>query len=131
MILVEGRLCGLGIRRGRIFGSAVGAPTVTVNLLVASIFWVGERGHRAFAEAARGLAHDPDWWSENHPSVRSAKRQAAPRLAKKYAATIRDTVRRLNDELSREQEMVHRLGLENATLRDAFRLLAAEERKPE
>lgn len=102
-----------------------------MNLLAISIFWVDRKGHRTFAEAARGIAHDPGWWSENHPSVRAAKRHAAHKLSKRYAGALADHIRHLQDELSGQQEAAHRLRRENDTLREAFRLLVAEERKPE
>lgn len=123
MILAHWEFCGLGIKKGRLFGKYAEFPLVTVSLLVAKVTLLPESSATKLREALRGLCRDPEWLIENSAAVEAASRKA-----------YEDTQSRLEDSrdralarLQQERDALHKeaqgLRQENRTLRGAIELV--------
>lgn len=124
MMLAHWEFCGLGIKKGKLFGRYAEFPLITVSLLVAKVTLLSDSSSDKLREALRGLCRDPEWLVKNNAAVEKARDQAFQEVHARAADARDHALKRSEKERKALYKEVQSLRLENRTLRGAIQLVS-------
>lgn len=128
MIMIYPGLYGISYKKSCFYGRYKQYPLYSVRFLFVHVVWVSQATNLLMLKAMEGLIQDPDWLTENTPSVRLARKKA---LAKAKAAAEKEyrgdidhyyelyqQERRRNNDLQNEVIALRRVikGLQDSTV---------------
>ncbi len=123
MIIIQGVLCGIGIKRGRLYGDSP-HDLVTIKFLLVHIVWICSQGAMLIRQAVTGLMQDPEWLVDNAPSVRLARRKARDYYRREHEKYMNDCEKRGVNERYELRSKIRDLENENTSLRNSLVALA-------
>ncbi len=122
--IINFKLCGVGVRKGHLFGVHVQYPLITISMLFAKVVILRGGGDLKLMDALRGLATDPDWMVKNNPAVLKAKLEAERAVRAQDEDRKDREIERLRGKQDEHTDELRRLRQDNRALRDAIQIVS-------